>query len=549
MRWTRSLSFALVAIIGVALIATGYGVAQLTSVETEVRVVARPHEDGRVEFAVQQRVGGEWGERIAPSSRYLTPRLIEERVGRWLNSSSITLTVAVESDEITETTDEGQAEPASSPNRPPVANAGPDGSHDLYAKLVVLDGSNSRDPDGDSLTYEWTQIGGPTVALRNAASAEASFESPRIGQTLTFQLRVADGSGASDTDTLVVMFVNTRPSAEAGPDKQIGRGQTVTLIGAGFDDASDDSLTYTWSQTSGSPVELSDAAAATLSFTAPNDVGTLIFSLTVSDGEYESEPDTATVTVRNTQPVADAGPHQEVSRGERVTLDGRASTDPDGDRLTYRWTQTSGGEVRLSNPATPRPSFTAPQTGQILTFQLEVSDGYGSATDTVSVDVKYEPVVASNHDTAGLGTRLWYQAKEDAFSGDVRTDVRMWGANNDLLLDVVCFDDGSTAIGFRLLDFERPERDADVPNDLEVMWRLNDDPVQWDTLDVTFIGETPALYFQNATQGFDSDWPQVLNGGQLAVRIGYRGVQEEVFDLDAFAKTPVHGNLVNCGSY
>ena len=107
MRWTRSLAFALVAIVGVALIATGYGVAQLTSVETEVRVVARPHEDGRVEFAVQQRVGGEWGERIAPSSRYLTPRLIEERVGRWLNSSPITLTVAVESEELTEATDSG----------------------------------------------------------------------------------------------------------------------------------------------------------------------------------------------------------------------------------------------------------------------------------------------------------------------------------------------------------------------------------------------------------------------------------------------------------
>ena len=63
MRRTRSFTFVLIAILGVAFVATGYGVAQLTSVETEVRVVARPHEDGRVEFAVQQRVDGEWGER------------------------------------------------------------------------------------------------------------------------------------------------------------------------------------------------------------------------------------------------------------------------------------------------------------------------------------------------------------------------------------------------------------------------------------------------------------------------------------------------------
>ena len=43
MRRTRSFTFVLIAILGVALVATGYGVAQLTSVETEVRVVARPH--------------------------------------------------------------------------------------------------------------------------------------------------------------------------------------------------------------------------------------------------------------------------------------------------------------------------------------------------------------------------------------------------------------------------------------------------------------------------------------------------------------------------
>ena len=287
MRWTRSLTLALSAIVGVALIATGYGVAQLTSVETEVRVVARPHEDGRVEFAVQQRVGGEWGERIAPPSRYLTPRLIEERVGRWLNSSPITLTVATDSSTIDGGTDE-LTEPPPQPNRPPIANAGPDDSHDLYAKLVVLDGSNSRDPDGDGLTYEWTQIGGPTVALRNAASAVASFESPRTPHQLTFQLRVTDRSSAADTDTVVVAFANSSPSASAGADRQIGRGQEVTLRGVGFDDASDDSLAYMWSQTSGPPVELSDPAIARPSFTVPNEFGELVFSLTVSDGEYDS---------------------------------------------------------------------------------------------------------------------------------------------------------------------------------------------------------------------------------------------------------------------
>ena len=286
MRRTRSFTLAIVAIVGVALIATGYGVAQLTSVETEVRVVARPHEDGRVEFAVQQRVGGEWGERIAPSSRYLTPRLIEERVGRWLNSSPITLTVAVESEELTEATDSG---------------------------------------------------------------------------------------------------------------------------------------------------------------------------LTTSDSDDER---------------------------------------------------------------TGTPSASG-----------------------------YEPVIASNFDTATAQTTLWYDARQDAFADRVRTDVQMVGPNGALLMSVVCFAEGNGLVGFRLRRFTRPERDADVPEQLEVLWRLNAGAVQRETLDVEFVGDVPAVIFRGTSPGFASDWPDALHGGSLAVRIGHRGVQEEVFDLDAFAETPVHQNLVNCGSY
>ena len=221
--------------------------------------------------------------------------------------------------------------------------------------------------------------------------------------------------------------------------------------------------------------------------------------------------------------------------------------DDDGDSITYEWTQVLGEEVSLSNPAAAKPSFTAPQKAQVLSFRLVVSDGTDNATDTVRIAVSYEPVVASNFETATSRTPVWYQAKEDAFTGDVRTDVRMRGPSEDLMLDVVCFESGAAAIGFLLLDFVRPERDADIPRELEVIWRLDTGAVHRETLDVDFLGETPAVYFQGYE--FEDDWPQVLDGGSLAVRIGYRGVQEDVFNLDTFARTPVHLNLVNCGSY
>ena len=458
------------------------------------------------------------------------------------------VTVAEQIDEQQQQSDEEQVEAPPPPNRTPVASAGPDGRYDLSAGVVRLDGSSSRDPDGDSLKFEWAQISGPIVSLRQASdnSSEARFDSPRTEQTLVFQLRATDASGAASEDTVTLAFVNAPPTAAAGSDQGVGRGQDVVLNGRGSDDAGG-VLSYSWSQISGPPVELSDVAAVTPSFTAPNSFGPLVFSLTVSDGEHESAADIVVVTVHNLLPVADAGPNQTVALSTRVTLDGSESADPEGDRLTYRWTQSSGDNVSLNNPAAARPSFTAPQKAQTLRFRLEVSDGNESATDMVRIIVEYEPVVASNFETANQRAMLFYQAKEDAFTGDVRTDVLMRGPRGNLLLSVVCFENGTAAIGFGLLEFVRPERDANVPRDLEVMWRLDDGLVRRQTLEVEFLGDTPAIYFRG--HEFEDGWPQVLDGGRLAVRIEYRGVQEEVFDLDAFARTPVHLNLVNCGSY
>src|SRR5205823_2285328 len=82
------------------------------------------------------------------------------------------------------------------------------------------------------------------------------------------------------------------------------------------------------------------------------------------------------------------------------TLNGTASSDPDGETLTYTWTQTGGTTVTLSDVHAGTPTFTAPLApshGQeTLTFQLVVDDGLASSapsevTITV-VDVAAPPV-------------------------------------------------------------------------------------------------------------------------------------------------------------
>ena len=103
------------------------------------------------------------------------------------------------------------------------------------------------------------------------------------------------------------------------------------------------------------------------------------------------------ITFGNRPPVADAGPDQNVTAGDTVTLDASRSSDPDGDALTYRWEQVFGSEraaiaergITLSDSTAAAPTFTAPSNPRILTIKLTVTDLYGAtATDTVKVTVR-----------------------------------------------------------------------------------------------------------------------------------------------------------------
>ncbi len=100
----------------------------------------------------------------------------------------------------------------------------------------------------------------------------------------------------------------------------------------------------------------------------------------------------------NDPPEAYAGTDQSASPGQIVTLNGTGSYDPEGLPITYQWTQLSGTPVLsgslLASGGVNSPSlgFIVPDLGGPLVFQLTVSDGVKSATDTVLVTISGPPV-------------------------------------------------------------------------------------------------------------------------------------------------------------
>ena len=261
-------------------------------------------------------------------------------------------------------------------NVPPTADAGADQVVDAGIR-VVLDGSATRDANGDPIGFSWTQIEGPSVPMQGADEEKASFL-PEISGVYRFELVAFDGQLYSPPDDVrvVVNDLNRVPTANAGEDQTVLVESTVSLDGSGSTDPEEDPLNYLWSQVEGPEAVVLEGASTAGAWFTPTQVGAYRFQLVVNDGTDSSPPDDVTVTAvsENNAPVAVTSGISVVEIGDSVTLDGSASYDPDGNPLAYQWTQSGGVQVMLEHADAAVAAFHAVSEG-VFRFDLIVNDG------------------------------------------------------------------------------------------------------------------------------------------------------------------------------
>jgi hypothetical protein len=277
----------------------------------------------------------------------------------------------------------------------PAADAGPDQAASS-GQTVTLDGSRSRDADGDELRYYWELVERPKrsrARLDDRRTVRPTLDIDVNGKYVA-ALVVKSCDGLSRPDFVVVRASgNLAPVANAGPERTVFVGDSVTLDGSASSDANGDALRFAWqivSAPAGSQTTLSDVAAVR-PVLSPDLRGDYVVQLTVNDGRLASAPDTVTIHTAptNSAPIANAGPDQSSRIGFTVALDASASTDPDRDALSFEWTfvtRPDGSNTDLQGANSAQASFFVDVEGEYVA-EVSVCDARGACSEPDAVVV------------------------------------------------------------------------------------------------------------------------------------------------------------------
>ncbi len=223
------------------------------------------------------------------------------------------------------------------------------------ATNVTLDGSASTtEVNGKIEKYKWKQIEGKQVKLLNKRDVKASFIAPTVLEDtlLVFELVTVEKGGyispLKTADTVEILVQpqtsnNTPPIANIQTSAtEIKLNQSVNFDASTSSDLDGEIITYEWTNTDGEII--SSDKIFDYTFTS---VGDYTITLTITDDGGLSASSSVKIVVNDLiKPVANISVSADtINIGESVTFDASASSDADGQILTYTWKDVDGNEL------------------------------------------------------------------------------------------------------------------------------------------------------------------------------------------------------------
>jgi len=313
-----------------------------------------------------------------------------------------------------------------------------------------LDASESRDPNGDQIYYNWDTPEG--IALSTKTIGEAAFLGPDVETTTDYDitLTITDGNLSSDTtvtvtvhpykpqvEELVISAYDYSSYQEPNEPNNLydnndttrwssqGEGEYVILqlrnkatidfiklayyhgnFRQGYFSLYGSNDTSTWEellidqQTSG----VSEAKEV---FEIPDQQDPPSYQFIKLVGQSNSENSWNSIlelevfgtpqedtSQENLLPVIELQYESSVQSGFVTNLDASESYDPNNDPLNYQWSGPQA--IQVIPPDQPKTSFMAPQVDEPTSFDIDLTlnDGQANQTETASITVEpYKPEV------------------------------------------------------------------------------------------------------------------------------------------------------------